>query len=776
MKNKHKLRRGLVIFLLVVITLAALIVLIVPPIVKNKAKKEIINSIESVLYTKASIEDININWRKGKLTLINLELYGINSFENTKILSIPKIEIKLSEKSGTKLSNITLDKFIIEDTEIFILINHKGESCWQTKEKKQSVAIDENLNDLPNILVNKFSIKNLNIYYTNETNGQNLQMLNTSLDIIKGKELTYNYALKTNGISLSAGHHAKYTPSFIAEGKLMLSEDKITISGHNYFNQLYTEFNADYNKLNPELSVYEFILPECSTREVLSILRPIDSVDNNKLESEGKWKGSLKIEGNINKTSLSNINAQLNIDNAIVRNKTTGDFASINTNLIFEYYSNNVYSDNVLEAFTKININEDEIFGKLTIAKIDDKSVIEGGSNGYLDFDKLNDVLQSSVYKFGGKLQTEGYIKGQADSINVKVLSDLGVLLKEAKLYNSETGTDWLLNASAECINGKIVYETGFTTTKGLKYINYLELINFWEYLFKSETLVINVKTEFPKLSIPMSDSKSLQNITYKEKDDSKGINLSGFFPDNISFTHEFFADSLYLGNSLFERLYVNFQFNSMQIGTKKISMYKNNSEIDMSIMANYLSDSSTQIVFTQNAHELVFDTTISSILKGKIDLKADIKLVIDKQGKPIMESINGYYLIIPKDFYLQQDQLSKKAPTKFKFNDNDFIPISTDSIVVKVANGDLELLPFYIVSAKSGLRGKGHIYQLDSLDLNFNARIAENYQSKSVILAIKGLALMQKTEFIDDKSPIELGINISGTINKPKYNIFLIE
>jgi hypothetical protein len=776
MRKKNRLRKAIIIFLLVIVTLAALIILIVPPVIKSKAKKEIINSIESVLYTKASIEDISINWRKGSFTLVNLELNGVNEFENVKILNIPKIEIKLAEKSGTKLSNITLDEFIIEDTEIFVLINYDGESCWQAKAKNQSIEIDKNRNDFPNITINNFTIQNLNIYYTNQANGQNLQMLNNSINVIKEENLNYKYIFNTNGISLSARHHAKHTPRLIAEGMIVLTDDKYTISGHNYFNQLYTEFNAVYNKLNPELSVYELVLPECSTREVLSILRPIDSVGNNKLESVGTWKGNLKIEGHINSSSLNNIHAELIIDNAIVRNKASGDFASINTNLLFDYNSNKDISDNVLEAYSQININNDEIFGKLSINKIGDKSVIEGVSIGYLELEKLNDVLHSSVYEIGGTLNSIGSIKGTADTTNVNILSDIKVSLINAKFTNTETGTDLLINASANCINGKIDSETEFITSKGSKYSTNIELNKFWEYLFKNETVEINVKTEFPVLRIPLSESKNFSNLRSIEKTDSKGINLSEYFPDNISLSHEFISDTLYIGNSMFEDLYLNFKFNPTQIGMNKISMYKNNSKIDMSLFIDHLTDTITKLVFTQNANDLIFDTTISSIVKGKIDIKADIQFDLNNQGKPIIESINGYYLITPKDFYLQQEQLSKKSPTKFKFNDKDYIPIATDSILMKVTNGDLELLPFYIVSTKSGLRGKGYIYQLDSLDLNFNARIAENYQSKSVILAVKGLALMQKSEFIDDKSPIELGINVTGSINKPKYNIYLIE
>lgn len=772
-KNK-KLRKGLIITILSLVTLTALILLIVPPFIKSKVKKELITNIENMLYTKASVGDISINWRKGIFTVTDIELTGINTFENIKMLNIPEIELKLSENSGTKLSNITLDNLLIENTDVFVFINSKGENCWQTKPEITSIEIDTSENILPNISINKLTITNLNIYYTNQANGQSLQILDNSLSVIKCKDLNYNYTFNTNGIGISSGHHSKHTPCFKTEGMIVLQDDMFKVSGHSFINQLYTEYNITYNKLESELAELEFILPECSTREVLSVLRPIDSIENEKIISEGTWQARIRLESSSQK--LVKANAELNIINAKVKNKSTGDFASIESSLVLDYTSNKSVADNNLEAYTKINLNTDEIFGKLSITKIDDKSVIEGGSIGYLELEKLNDVLESSVYKFAGNISTSGSIKGQADTTNVSILSDLKTSISDMKLINTETGTDLLINSSANCINGKFNIETDFVTSKAYKYKSYLELINFWEYLFKNETLELNARTIFPKVTIPMNDSKAYSNNLYNEQIKYEGVNINDFFPENISISHEFLSDTLYIGNSLFNDLYVSFKFNNKQIGLNKLSMTKNDSYIDMSLYINYLNDTITLLHFSQQSNNLLFDTTLTSKIKGSLDTKADFKMNIDKNGKPIIESINGSYLIIPKDFYLQQDQLSKKASTKFKFNDNEFIPISTDSIVVKVTNGDLELLPFYIVSAKSGLRGKGHIYQLDSLDISFNARIAENYQSKSVILAIKGLALMQKTEFIDDNSPIELGINISGTINKPKYNIFLIE
>lgn len=778
MRKQAKARRIIVIVLLSLTTLIALLFLIVPKYIEHKVSKEIKNSIESNFFAEVSIGSIDISLRKGNISCTNIEITGTEIFVDKPMLSISKLEISVSDAIKPSLKNIVFNQVNLENLNLYIWINNDGENCWAPKNQD---IIDNNsempdMKELPKFSFLNLNIVNTNIHYFDERNDTKLQFVNLSAQIINRNESQWDYKISLENINTKIKQHCKATPYFSANGEITNTEQKLEITGTQSFNQLITTSHSLIDKENLISSVYEFSIPECSYRSFLSIFRPIINLDDEKFSTQGTVSGKFKLTGDLSYINIPNIIAELHFNQTSITNLQN------DSSLYIDLHANTLYNPNegiVLSKMNKeidIQLGSNELALNFGLAPTNKKSNILGSGTGMIQLDDFNALIQSPVYKFSGIISSNGLISGIADTNSVDISTNLNIDFSDLRITNTTTNTNIKLNTKINWQESQLNIASEFTRSNDLTYINNIQIEQIFESLYLNEKLAVNIETQLQRVSLSLPETSNNSSSMLSMLDSSKSPNLNSFYPQKFDFSWLINIDTLLINKNAIENFQIHFIANNNNIGFKNISLHQNKGSIHLNLLLKPLSDTLHQLQFNQKANKLPFGTDSTPLILGNFNSNMFLQMNISSQGIPAVNSMNGYANISPDNVQVLQKKILKKTNTNLMFTEDLYLPLKTDSIQVIFNNGDIELLPFVLQSNQSGIRGKGYIYQLDSLNFDFNIKIANNYQSPSFLLVMKGIALMQKTKFEATGKPVTLGIKIQGNIKKPAFSLHIIE
>ena len=769
MKKPKRKRRVFVVVLLSIVTLFALVILIVPPIVKHKIKKEIVQSLESTLYAEVKIGNIDISWRKRTFVVSDIKVSGIDDFEDIPMLSIKSIKINLDNAGKPSISKLLINELNIEGIELYFIVNEKGENCWKIK---QDTTIDVNPSSMPEFRFNTFIISNASLFYSDDRTGQSFNIENLNINIDKTNDSTWIYNLYVEELNTRLGYHSKKTPSLRANGNAIVSNSKIEIHGEQYLNQFVTELNVNVNRNNKEESVIDLNIPICEYREFLSIFQPI-AENQERFETSGYINGNIKMTGDFSYLNLPKIDAMLSVYEAKITNIDNDKSIFINSDIILEYCPLKGITDINSHKTSEIIIGENTLsLGLMAIPK-NGKTKYLGVLEGMVDIADLNEILNLQKYKLGGTIAADGTISGTADTLSVNIASDLSIEASNLSLKNINTQTYWQVNSVAKLSPKAANLNIDFTRSNGLKYKHNIHVENIFESIYLGETLELQANTNLSRVSFNLPESGEMpENLGIGL---NSAINLNKFYPKRFSIDWNLFADTLFINNELMLNAGFNIHSDSSCLEIKDITLDKDDGNITLEVSMHNDLDNSHLLNLNYVISNLSLDNEANDIM-GLINGEANIEMSIKNDGKPNISTLNGYILLMPSELKILQDKLKKNTKNGFSFNDDDYLPVSQDSIYILITEGNIELLPFSIVSENSGIRGKGSLYQLDSIDFNFNAHIAQDYQSKSFKLFIKGIGLMQDGYKKTESEEVNLGIKITGTIKDPSVNFHLLK
>lgn len=777
MASKRKVRRVIVIILLSIVFVAAILLLTVPVIAEKKIQKAIIEQLESTLYVRVNIEDIDLKWRKGELIVTNLQITGMDEFSDEMLMQIDELSLKLDDSAKPSFAKIQLDEVFVHGVSINMHITETGKTGWRPRTDSIQNDVDEmDESDFPDIVAKAFNLQDIDIHFLDERSDFMTDVKNLSMTVIKESTQNWTYTAKLDAIYAAIGYHFRTSPQFTAEGTIYVRDTAIEVFGTQWINQLQTEFTANVNKQQPELSQYSFSIPQCDYREFLSVAHPILDTESEKFEATGTVGAMFSMQGDLSYLHLPAVDCEMLFEEAELTNLENDSSIYINASASFNYHPDKGISGMNMSKYAEIRMGNQMLNLNLQTIQKNGSTYYTSNANGSLNFNDLNAIINSSKYHFSGDVFAKGDVSGYADTTLVAIDADCKLNINKARITNNLTGTDLTLDIQAAWKDEIMSANIGFTRSSGITYTHQIKLLGLAETAYLGHTATLEMKSFLPRLSLTFPDKDKIPSDVNFAMDSAWEANINRLYPKLLEVNWEVVVDSLNINQKLIEDVSFTFIADSAHVELHEFQLNHNEALVEFSAELQPVTEGIHQLHITHSINRLNLKDGENSDVLGIITADADVSIELLNNGMIHENGINGYVWIIPEDMFVHQDNLSALFKKDFTISDAKYIPVKSDTLRIDFVNSDIEILPFTVHSGKSYISGTGNVYSFDSLDVKLKTRIDTAYQTKSLVLVLKGLSITQRDIQFKENEPIVLGVRICGKIDGPDINLKILK
>ncbi len=748
-------------YTLIAILLLVLVLISLPFLFEDKIQTIIKEEINDSLNAKVDFTDVDLSFISDfpdvEITIEDLEIMGIDQFENYPLLKVQEASVSVDFWSVIKASDKhEIQSFGLKKGDIHLKVLNNGSANYDITKNKETVSDDEVLV----MSVQNYSLKDMNISYLDRSTQLDVELSNlnhegsgdfSSDQLILNTRSDAKISMKSEGVSYLNGAFAEWDSkmnldlvnskySFL-ENTLKLNLLRLNVDGDIALKKKGIDVNLDLKA------------PENDFKGLMSVVPATFNEEFNQLQASGQttFIGSFKGLYNAENKLYPAFNIHATVKDGVIKPLNVNNQIS-DCNIDFE-----VKSKSNLEGL-EINIKPFDfkldgkpISGYLSVNEELNDPRIDGAFKGNIDLNSLSKSLNHNQTSLSGLLDLDVMVNAKYSDIENGNYS--AILFKgKGDVENLSFESD--NNPKVSCIHITSDFSPEFSNleAKGLKIGKSTgdlktKITNPLGFLIKDNTPIVNVHLDSDQIYLDELES-FLVNDTEMNSDtlDVEPINLEATLQTKVKNIHyedyhltdhtleaKFSGDELILSefrtNMGDNDIHLSGKLNNIQAysdGSSPLEgnliLYSDHIDSDDFMSSGEESNSEEIILVPQNMN-VDLTSSIKDLDYGDINLKNVKSQMVVRDETIEMKEVNANGLggeIIFSGLY--STKVDKKNPdfslkyelSKLAFNEtvNKILTIEKLAPVMKFLNGF-----FNSTLVMDGKLGKGMLPQLSSLN-----------------------------------------------------------
>jgi len=799
------------------ITLLAIIVIIIilPFAFKGKIEEKVKEEVNNSLNAKVDWTGYGLSLFRSfpdfSVKLKGLTVVGIEEFEKDTLLNMKTFYASINLMSVFS-GNYEVKTIKLDEPKILYKILEDGKSNVDIVKETEGEAVDttEIVSEEPSafkLTLKKFVIKNADIIYDDREGEMFVDMHD------------FNFSLKGD---LSEDFTSLYTKTEIAQMTFIYD-------GIKYFNKANVELNADfdgdlvhskYTFKENELRINQlflgfdgfFVMPEegyemdltfftkkTEFKSFLSLVPAVYSKDFEDIEAQGKLALNGLIKGTYNEVLYPTINLDIVVEKGMFKYPDlpkSVDNIEINTNV-----SNPGGSlDKMIVDIKKFHIEmaENPVDIKMLIVTSEEDVTLDGNIKGKMDLAQVKDFYPlaegedlSGVFKVDlntkgnlSSIENEKYEEFEADgNLNIKGMN-----------YKSEDFPQGILISNAEMnfspkylslVDFQAKFGKSDLTAKG-------KIDNFLSYWFNDEVLSGNFKVSSDYLNLNEFIEDDEQTGTPAETPASETESAMTVFevPDNIDFSLTAVVGKLIYDNMEMTSVYGKVLIKDAAVVLENLNMNMLNGKLTVDGSYGTQDPQNPDVDFGLNINKFdiqksykTFGTMkklvpIAEKTFGSFSAKMKLKMTLDKEMMPVMNSVSGNGSIFTSPMVIKNAKMFSKLADELKMSQFKELKLDKAEISFIITDGNVVVKPFDVKlgNINANISGSSNLDQSINYVMKFDIPKDEFGGAANNVLNGLLSSANAKGLNISIKDVVTVNALVTGTVTDPKVKIFMGE
>lgn len=792
------MKKALKIFISILVIIFG-ILLAVPYFFKDEIVATIKESINNNVNAKVDFNNADISlissFPNAKISLNNFTIITYKPFEGDTLASIKSVSLKLPISSLFKSTSeeINVRYISVEEGNINILVNKKGEANYNIAKESTTDSTSENNEEKSNIKLklDGYSIEDSNIYYSdaslkvflkledfNHKGSGNFSEAISELKTETSSTISFDYEdtsyLKNNSIQLKADlamdlNQQKFT---FLENEAFINKLQLVFDGFIKLNETYQEFDINFKTPSADFKNFLALIPEKYSTDI----------------SDVQTTGNFTIEGHakgiLDETYIPKFNIQLTSNNAsfkypdlpktinnIAINTTVSNTTGITNdtkinlqNLSFSIdentFSSSAFISNIIAnpniyARAKGTINLNDISNAYPMEEIKNlQGILKADFETAFDMKSI-DLEQYDKTKNAGNMRLSNFTYEGDQTSNPIVINDAQVVFntQNVDLTNFEATTgksDLKMNGTVENLVGFVLnnetIKGNFNLNSNTFYVNDFMVTESEPTNKNTSTDKVNEQLKIPSFldctinaeaATVIYDNLNLKNVKGKLVIKDEKVELT-----NLS--SEMFNGKMLLNGS---------------VSTKKDTPVF---DINMDAQNFDIASSFTQLEMFKAI------APIANLVEGEINTNLKVSGNLNDDLTPNLSTISGNILaeLLASKETLQNSQTFSLLSSNLKFLDLNKLNLDNLKASLIFDEGKVTVKPFKLKYEDIDIEISGNHGFDTTMDYNIALDVPAKYLGKD---ASKLLANLSEQDLNTMSVPVTA--SVLGTFNNPKIN-----
>ena len=773
---------------LLIITMVA-----IPFVFKGKIFQKVKLAANQAVNAKVDFSDVELSLFRSfpqlNVQLKNLSVTGINEFENIRLLTVESLSTSVNLSSLWKSDGISITSLNLDRPAINLVINKTGKSNWDIAKKtaEPKVVADKKTTQID---LEEIGIRNASFVYSNESTPMLFTLRNGTFDIsgkLKGSNSQLDITGQADSISFdyTGSRYASNLKAAI-KGGLQADFDKMSftfLKNELLVNKLPLEAQGTFvlgeKDYNFDLT---FKSPTSSFGDLLGFIPDQYQKNLKGIETKGDIAFSGFVKGVYSKTTYPGFGVDLkivggrlkypNMPKEIEKVEVTAGITKPQGDL----------------DLTKIDIEKfdasvagNPLTATLHVATPVSDPLLKGNLKGRIDFASLKQAIPMDSIDLKGIIDAYIDFGGQYSSIEKEQYenfrTDGTISLKDFMFASKDLPQKVEIKSADIRLNPKSIALNNLSGNMGESdFAASGTITNYWAYILKKGVLNGNMVLNSKYLNInqlmPKSTSKDTTATTSKPFE----------VPENINFTIQ-----SSINKALYDKMNITGITGKAVIKERKVIL----DGLNMNMLSGKVLVSGAY--FTPKGETPDFDfkmdikdfdlptayqslSTIRHFLpiagesSGAFNTGISLKGKLGADYSPIFTTLNGGGLLSAKNIGLIGAALFNEIGKYFRKDLFKEVKVNDFATNFKVVDGGLVISPFSTKIAGQDVTISGRQSVTKNLDYRFDFKVNKEDVSEEVT---KYIGFVPGAENI---SKFPIGINISGTFDKPEVNVDLTE
>ena len=784
------------------------ILVFVPFLFRGKINRLVKNQLNNNLNAKVQYKDFRLSiitsFPNFKFTMNDFYVAGINEFEGDTLLHFKSLNLYFDLWSVIVMKDLKIKAIVLQEPNLYALILPNGKVNWEIIKPSKKLITNGPFSTQRKLSLNikKIEIIRANVTYDDQQRNIFASLQNCNF-LLKGdltkKNTTVHVTSHTDFVNfLRAGipYLKDVTIQFDLDADADLVHSKFTFKDNSFsFNDLALGCNGTLMLRDRNINVdLTYQTKKMEFKSVLSLVPTMYMKDFANLQSSGTLKLDGFIKGDYNGKIMPNIGLNMVVDKAMFKYPALPKSVD-NININLRVFFDGIDSDRSTVELNRFHAEISKYYLDMILDLKHPRTdpTLKATIKANLDINSIKEVIPMDSMILKGLIDINMNFKGQMSMIkqkkyqNVKAKGSVNIIGLE---YMSPAFLPGItISKAAFYITPKDIDITQLNATYGKSDFN-LEgkLTNFITYLFMNDTVhadlmlicktldvnqfISNVKPTPPQL--PPQNKQDTMNMTFSLLE----------IPKNIDFNI-----NSQIGNIYFDKLYIsdltgNVKVHNSKMEVEKLRMNMLNGSITISGQYNTQDRTKPYIVMDYKIVNFDIPSTLSAFnfvkkwvpiaenTKGQFSMNMKYSSQVDKQIKPLMNTIVGFGNLSCQNIEISNDQIFSKIADVIKI---DMKVIKLNDVVFSffIKEGRLFVNPFDIKVGNANLNISGDNGLDQSLNYKMKVSVPTTQFASGLIKTATSLLsqIVPKGISINSLEQTHFDVNIGGSVTKPSIS-----
>jgi hypothetical protein len=777
-----------------IVVLVILIAAIILPIVfKGKIIQAIKDGANENMNAKMEFSDASLsllrNFPNLSLGIENLSIVNVAPFAGDTLIYAKDLHVVIDLLSVIGGDKLSIRKISADDPVMNFLVNKDGKANWDIAKEDKSKPGKPSEPSQFKVDLQKYSVSNGKILYDDQPLGMRLQLLGVN-HTGKGDFTRDLFTLSTKTVSEKASvvyggvnYLSNAKADIDADLEMDMKNMKFTFKDNvARINDLELAFNGWLAMPGDNIDMdLKFAVAKSDFKNFISMIPAVYKAGTKDLKSSGTLAFDGFAKGTYSEKTIPGFGINLQIQKGMFQYPSL-PAAVNNVNVNLKINNPDGVTDHTVVNLSNFHaeVAGDAFDARLLLKTPVSNPDIDAAMKGKINLASMQKIVPlEKGTELSGTIAADFSAKGKYSMVNKNSYEDFdakGTIQLSGFTYQSEGKPKTTINTMNLTFNPREVLLNSFSSKVGASDFSASgSLQNFIAYAVKGETLKGNVQLNSNLIDLNEWMTGTPAQQAEQSKDTAKMAVIE--IPGNIDFTLSAAVKKLLYENMVMENVKGNLIVRDKAVNLKDIYMQLLNGSMVMN--GKYDSKDLQKPAFSFDMAINNFDVQktgqtfvtvqkMAPIVKncsGNFSSTMKAEGLLDRQMKPLMESLNGYGNLKTSTLTVQNFPPMVKVADALKMEKLKKADIQPVNLTFKFANGRVNVDPFDVTLGgfKSKVSGSNGFDQ--TIDYTIATEIPRNAfggGASSVLTSLTSKAGVSVGETI----PVE--IKIGGTVNNP--------
>ncbi len=784
------MKKGIIISAIVGILIIAMV--IIPYLFKSKITSKVKNVLNESINAKIDFSDIELSLFRSfpelNISIKNLTLSGVNEFENIPLLNVSTISTSVNLSTLWSSKGLTVSSLLLQSPSINLITTKGGISNWDISKKKSPEPTSQKEND--NLInLDKIEISGAILSYLDDSSPMLLKLKNGNFQLsgaLKGDNSRLRISGEGDSISFKYMETTYLSNLGIGiKGELQSNFDKMSfkfLSNQLLINKLPLEVQGDFI-LGENEKTFNLIFKSSSSSltDLLGFIPANAQKYLKGIETQGSISFGGFLKGIYSETTIPGFGLDLKISEGKLKYQKLPDSVdniTINAKVTKEQGAMDLVQIDLKEL--KCSIASNPLTASLHVETPLSDPQLKGSLNGRIDFGSLKKAIPMDSIDIKGTMNAILNFNGKYSSIekgDYENFKTEGKITLDNFIFTTKSLPQTLeIKTAAIGLNPKSILLTSLSGKMGESdFMANGSISNYWSYVVKNGILGGNIAinsnyinfnqlftgssnsdstaTEQP-YKIPAGLNLTIQAVVNKARYDK--INITGIAGRVTIGERKVVLEGLNM-NMLNGKIVISGSYQTPKEALPDFDFKMDLKDFDL---PSAYKSSGILRHFLPIANQSTGTFSSAIALSGKIGLG----------NTPQYPTLNGGGMIAIQNIELIGAGLFSDIGKYFKKGIFDKVKINDFVTNFKIAEGGLIISPFNTRIAGQDVTISGK----QSVNLNLDYRI--NFKVSKEALSEEVTQYIGFVPGAENISKYPIGINLSGTFDKPEVKVDLTE